>query len=1285
MHMHKNFPALSIFLSAALTCAANLPKVLEKEPENLLAGDQSSFPAYPYPPVPELTRLSDFVPDSDAFSPDQLLDYETNDSDSEPSEYASGDNVGLAGFFPILHYSNDTGVDAVLQAFLALDFQPFRSLHCDDEEFQRVVDNSINNIFSKQKRAQVDRDVCQLILESVFTDLKSACLSFELLFSEQALQSHRDNLKRARDILTQRLNSGEISMEDFDEELSNYTGLVDAMETYLNDKLEEHEMTLDTFRESTVFDSESVHCTLSAFHQQFFGSGLSPSRIIFLFANMLDPEDMHTINFQVQRMLVDGKKVLSSTEATKTVINLDVNKVLDLRVLFNDYATGSCNARECSKRHNRTRITHFPNIQIFKLNRTPRNFQRVRRNKTVRRSFFSQRPVDVPLQLEAPYNSVLQAAICYETDTDDIPRYSVVVRNHDDNGIFFTLIDFTKDSANNESDESAEDETAEKSDSKVKSVVISEWRAMQMISRNSVFLFYVKVMEEEAKVSKYIFSPFRPALKYPKRITNILQELSSGDNDSASVTCAVDLPKVLYEQPDELFDGSQCTFPPNSPYPSKPKRTQLGIYVLDTVNFPSETIQDYDSNDSDDEPEVLIQDENEGKAGSFPLLHYTKNSCAADSVLQSLLILDFLPFQRLISNDAEESNILVEMAIQGIMETGIKLENIKIDLATFERRLAKFFSDLKGVCLDFKLLLSITILESHRSALRALNDQRRKDLIDDAEFEERSEALGKLIYTLEDQLSQKLSAHGMTLESFKQRAFRTQLTTPESIRGILSSFQHTNFGNVLDADEIITLLVRMIQPEEQNYMSFGTERTIIDMELNHVASHTFAMEPLIILRVQQVLDIQPLIAGYVAGAPTGMVQFRPDYSEEQKDCEGYTKLVSFPTIQTFKLFRTPRKIKRERNNKTIRGGFYSHRPVDIPLQLAAPYNSVLQAVICYDTDSVPHYSVIVRGGDGEDSFFTLYDGAQHVSIVISEWRAIQMISRKGFILFYRKVETEVPEYIYSRYRPAKNYPRNISPIPPEPPVETVSSTSSKRSASSTNSNSSLNNWVNLVGNGFWGGMFGYSAAQFYENYLPTSNHHSDSNYSVGFRGTGYPSISNNYHPINQFSNSSVNEFPDMDQALEASRKEFEMESKRREEEALRNLIFHEKIEKPEEKKAEEEEEQVEEFSEEQEQEEQEEQEEEQFDGQVEEGEEQVEEEQVEEQEVEEQEVEEEQVEEEQLDEQAEEEQAQEGEEQVEENQEQAQEGEEAIDTTYYIEDEFDGQYFENYYSGQEDE
>ena len=439
---------------------------------------------------------------------------------------------------------------------------------------------------------------------------------------------------------------------------------------------------------------------------------------------------------------------------------------------------------------------------------------------------------------------------------------------------------------------------------------------------------------------------------------------------------------------------------------------------IESEKVPEETEEIESTADQREEPESqtyqMEEFSEEGYEQSdalYPMLLNNDCSCAPDAVLQTLLILTFKPFSRLISGDKTVSNEAVKVALANINKPD------------HNSRLTKFFSDLKDVCVNFELLYSTLSIKCFESQIAEASEEER------AELEGQMEGMKKF-------RDDTLTNHDLTLAKFKERSSLNNFRTPASILSVLREFYNKHGRILLDADETVTFLSNMLTEEEihgtgqQSVMHFTVERTW--MYEGKAVSTKSLTESVITLDARQRLELGELMAEYVEGRCSGEdVAVRSEKHGKNVSSTEMTKLTSFPTTQVFKIRRTPRSMIRTR-----RASFYSHRPIDVPLQLAVPYNSVLRAVICYDTRKTPHYYVIVRDGvstqEDDPNIFTLYDGLRRKPREITSKEAMERISRMGQMLFYQAVKTEVVEkYVYSEIRPALNYPTKIT-TPPKP-------------------------------------------------------------------------------------------------------------------------------------------------------------------------------------------------------------------------------------------------------------
>lgn len=188
-------------------------------------------------------------------------------------------------------------------------------------------------------------------------------------------------------------------------------------------------------------------------------------------------------------------------------------------------------------------------------------------------------------------------------------------------------------------------------------------------------------------------------------------------------------------------------------------------------------------------------------------------------------------------------------------------------------------------------------------------------------------------------------------------------------------------------------------------------------------------------------------------------------------CKQQLKLESFPKLQLFHLKRTPRDISRQRHNRTHRLNTLSHRPVDIPLQLKYPFNSVFRAAILQDSrpdhrhaprHSSSRLSVLTFDRDEEGDYYALYDHAAGTSYLIQEEEAMRRLARHAIYLFYQRDDTQrFPAYKHSPCRPALHYPTVITPMPDKRRLGHIvvldfddvfeSSTNSRSNSSSTTS------------------------------------------------------------------------------------------------------------------------------------------------------------------------------------------------------------------------------------------
>ena len=206
--------------------------------------------------------------------------------------------------------------------------------------------------------------------------------------------------------------------------------------------------------------------------------------------------------------------------------------------------------------------------------------------------------------------------------------------------------------------------------------------------------------------------------------------------------------------------------------------------------------------------------------------------------------------------------------------------------------------------------------------------------------------------------------------------------------------------------------------------------------------------PVVTLRVRKQLELSALLDSLVQGNYLTHVNVPTLDQTGYEKCNQTIRLKSFPKLQLFHLKRTARNIARQRAGGTTRNNSISHRPVDVPLQLKTPFNSLLRAAICFDSHpdsrhSPQHdtrYSVVYQDVDSQGNYFSLYAGASGRSHTISEEEAMKRVSRFGILLFYQKADDVVlREYRYSVHRPALNYPRTITRRPTEEELNNIGS------------------------------------------------------------------------------------------------------------------------------------------------------------------------------------------------------------------------------------------------------
>lgn len=418
----------------------------------------------------------------------------------------------------------------------------------------------------------------------------------------------------------------------------------------------------------------------------------------------------------------------------------------------------------------------------------------------------------------------------------------------------------------------------------------------------------------------------------------------------------------------------------------------------------TEDLEDYDSCDSEimdnlDTP-GLVPIEELPPPGTAPILVLRKNRPSTPFIafLQAFLILKFPPFVFFIATEEVYENFKFKIIENFFLDTEWG-NNLKV-----RKSLEKLLDMMRMVCIQFEYSYLVSEEESGMK------------LID----KKGAEALCKLCNVSRDSFipsKEFFEPHGMDM-TFKRFIKASKLNVNDPTGGAVRFF-------------------RMLLNYEKN-MSFNVElRTIKDVLID---SSAITNEPVITIPVQKKLEIASSLDALVMGTFRTKVHIKTFDDFVNVKCDRFIRLLSFPKLQLFHLQRTDRHASRKRVDHTARLNTVSHRPVDIPLQLKYPYNSVLRAAIIYDTRPritpvpiyAPKYSVILQEYDEEGNFFTLYDAVDGTSFQIEEEEAIQRISRMAKFLIYQREDDPykvIKEYRYSAYRPALNYPTVITPLP----------------------------------------------------------------------------------------------------------------------------------------------------------------------------------------------------------------------------------------------------------------
>ena len=410
--------------------------------------------------------------------------------------------------------------------------------------------------------------------------------------------------------------------------------------------------------------------------------------------------------------------------------------------------------------------------------------------------------------------------------------------------------------------------------------------------------------------------------------------------------------------------------------------------------------EDYDSCDSDFEDEFDLADD--ADEAPYPLITWKKDSPSQlfAALLQALLVLQFPPLRRFICAEEEFAKFKVQVISDFVLKGYVG------------EHLGELLDEVRLVCIQYEYSYMHSFLgKDEDDASEEADDYKTADKEDKADVKAEIEQSPE---PQDNEIEKQCKALEVLLEE-GQLSSDINFDISSSLGKAFDNFSESQKSSPADAATFFALLLH-----DPNHMTF---QQVCDGKLGSTTAIT--------LSIKKQLDIAPMLDQLLNGT-------------FKTSSEAAVKLTHFPKFQIFNIARTTRLFTRQRANGTARSNVQSHRPVDIPLQLKQPYNSILRAAICFDTRPdervSPHYpsrySVIMHNVDEKGNYFSWYDSAMKQGCLIEEDEAVKRIARMGVLLLYQRTDkTQIMDYRYSACRPALKYPKVITRMPTKEELE----------------------------------------------------------------------------------------------------------------------------------------------------------------------------------------------------------------------------------------------------------
>lgn len=363
------------------------------------------------------------------------------------------------------------------------------------------------------------------------------------------------------------------------------------------------------------------------------------------------------------------------------------------------------------------------------------------------------------------------------------------------------------------------------------------------------------------------------------------------------------------------------------------RKTQLERYV---GMAPAE--EDFDT---DSTPSCSLEDEEEDQ-GIFPLITNTGNTCAFDSLLQTLLILEFKPFKRL--NVCKSTDAFTQALVKrfgGEKEGWIQV--LLFHLRAFSRKFEVYYEkDRPRLEIPQEMVNAhLQMFSNHYNNNNAFNKKNINKIHNNDRMADPSEVADFFLEMLNEEEAQTLEWRWTTVLDGRERA---QESTKMLILRATREYRLTD---------------------------------ILDRHLNHNAHQVEWRDDKGQLRLVEKKSVFTKIP----------------------------HLQIFLLQRTWRPHqRLSINNNKNKNNKKslIRTNFLSQRSIQVPLHLPNLDGSSFKAAICVNTKSVPHYFVVLRDVDPEDGveYFTVYDGIRRLPKVIPTSYARVLINRMSLMLFF---------------------------------------------------------------------------------------------------------------------------------------------------------------------------------------------------------------------------------------------------------------------------------------------